>query len=199
MGKDTLKRRYEGISRTVKLTVSVRLGTLTRLEGIAHTYGISRSEAVDQALVEFVVRKERHLNRQDRISVEKAMRAAMDMRPVEEVLEDFRSRPLTDEVGSAIDGLRPSPSAPARTWTAGGRPPKRASMTSEILPQQASPKSTEIADRRRQAGLSQQQLAEHAECSISSVKLFEGGYVAPRSVVRRRIEQVLSELEEQAA
>jgi predicted transcriptional regulator len=54
-----------------------------------------------------------------------------------------------------------------------------------------------LRDRRRRAGVTQQGLADLAECSRSMVRLLEGGYQPPRSPTLRRIERVLAELEKQ--
>lgn len=49
----------------------------------------------------------------------------------------------------------------------------------------------DLRARRRRLGISQQQLAVAAECSLSMVRLLEGGYAPPRSPTRERVERVL--------
>jgi predicted transcriptional regulator len=55
-----------------------------------------------------------------------------------------------------------------------------------------------IADRRKELGLSQQELARLAGCSIAAVRLFEGGWTSDRSKVLTKIEAVLAKREEAA-
>jgi transcriptional regulator with XRE-family HTH domain len=53
----------------------------------------------------------------------------------------------------------------------------------------------QIRERRRAARLTQQQLADLAHASRSTVKLLEGGYSPPLSPTRDRILALLDELE----
>jgi transcriptional regulator with XRE-family HTH domain len=50
---------------------------------------------------------------------------------------------------------------------------------------------SEIGERRRAAGLSQQALAERAKCSISTIALFERGYTPKRSATLDRVLAIL--------
>lgn len=52
-----------------------------------------------------------------------------------------------------------------------------------------------LRERRLLLGLTRQQLAAAAECSLSSIALFEGGYSPLYSQTRDRVEQALDELE----
>jgi predicted transcriptional regulator len=58
----------------------------------------------------------------------------------------------------------------------------------------ASEAPEDLSARRRRLGLSQQQLATAAECSLSTVRLFESGYAPRRSPTRKRVERVLEAL-----
>jgi transcriptional regulator with XRE-family HTH domain len=51
--------------------------------------------------------------------------------------------------------------------------------------------SPQLGELRRAAGLSQQQLAERAKCSLSTVALFERGYTPKRSATLVRLLDVL--------
>lgn len=53
----------------------------------------------------------------------------------------------------------------------------------------------DIRTRRHRVGLSQQQLAVAAECSLSAVRLFERGYTPQPSPTRDRVVRVLDKLE----
>jgi hypothetical protein len=86
----TLRERYENGQRPVKVTVTVPLDTLIRLEGIARQRGMSRREALEDAICWWNVRQEQQLTRKHRIMVEGAMRAAADREPVGVVLERLR-------------------------------------------------------------------------------------------------------------
>jgi len=50
-----------------------------------------------------------------------------------------------------------------------------------------------LRDRRLQAGLSQQKLAQAAGCSIAMVRLLEGGFTPSRSAVLERVLAVLAD------
>jgi predicted transcriptional regulator len=52
-----------------------------------------------------------------------------------------------------------------------------------------------IRERRHAAGISQQRLAELAECSFSMVSLLDAGYEPAGGSVRDRVLDVLDELE----
>jgi transcriptional regulator with XRE-family HTH domain len=56
---------------------------------------------------------------------------------------------------------------------------------------QATGEGGQLRERRRGAGITQQQLAERAHCSIAIVRLLEGGYQPARSHVLPRILAVL--------
>lgn len=58
----------------------------------------------------------------------------------------------------------------------------------------AAAEGARLAQKRRDAGISQARLAGLAGCSRSSVVLTEGGYVPQRSEVIPRIERVLDAL-----
>jgi len=53
---------------------------------------------------------------------------------------------------------------------------------------------TAIRQQREALGLSRQQVAYHAECSLGSVQALEDGYSPRRSAVRERIEAALARL-----
>lgn len=52
-----------------------------------------------------------------------------------------------------------------------------------------------IRERRKQLGLSQQELAQRAQCSLASVSMFDRGLEPEHSPVRERVIAVLAELE----
>jgi predicted transcriptional regulator len=52
-----------------------------------------------------------------------------------------------------------------------------------------------LRERRRAAGLTQQQLAYLADCSLTHLQLLERGYTPTRSEVRKRILAALRECE----
>ncbi len=54
---------------------------------------------------------------------------------------------------------------------------------------------TDVRSRRRAAGLSQQDLAQRAHCSLSVVRLFDRGYTPEHSATLARVERVLDQLE----
>jgi transcriptional regulator with XRE-family HTH domain len=56
--------------------------------------------------------------------------------------------------------------------------------------------ANQIRDRRRAAGLTQQQLADLAHASRSTVKLLEAGYAPATSATRERVELALAALED---
>jgi transcriptional regulator with XRE-family HTH domain len=56
---------------------------------------------------------------------------------------------------------------------------------------QATPEGGRLRERRLEAGITQQQLAERARCSIALVRLFESGYQPGHSNVLPRIVAVL--------
>ena len=58
---------------------------------------------------------------------------------------------------------------------------------------QAAPR-TDVRARRLAAGVSQQDLAQRAGCSLSAVRLFESGYAPEHSATLARVERVLDEL-----
>lgn len=51
----------------------------------------------------------------------------------------------------------------------------------------------DLRQRRVQAGLSQQRVAELADCSIASIRLFEQGYSPKHSEVLERLRKVLDD------
>jgi transcriptional regulator with XRE-family HTH domain len=53
----------------------------------------------------------------------------------------------------------------------------------------------DVRARRLAAGLSQQELAQRAHCSLASLRLFDRGYRPPNSETLARVEAVLTELE----
>ena len=55
--------------------------------------------------------------------------------------------------------------------------------------------ANDLRTRRLVAGMTQQDLAIAADCSIGSVRLLETGYSPADSPTRERIERVLRELE----
>jgi transcriptional regulator with XRE-family HTH domain len=57
----------------------------------------------------------------------------------------------------------------------------------------------DVRGRRLAAGLSQQELAKRAHCSLASLRLFDRGYRPPHSETLGRVEAVLDELERKAA
>lgn len=57
----------------------------------------------------------------------------------------------------------------------------------------------DLAERRKAVGLSQQKLAQLAECSLAMVSLFERGYRPETSEVLDSIVRVIREHEQQAA
>lgn len=61
------------------------------------------------------------------------------------------------------------------------------------MPRSAPHKPKTFREARLAAGLTQQQLAELAQCSIAYVRLIESGYRPERSVARGRLLRVLSE------
>ncbi len=57
----------------------------------------------------------------------------------------------------------------------------------------ATPAPGGLREQRRAVGLSQQRLAELANCSLSAIRLFERGYQPDPSAVRERVEAILSD------
>jgi transcriptional regulator with XRE-family HTH domain len=53
----------------------------------------------------------------------------------------------------------------------------------------------DVRSRRLAAGLSQQDLAQRAHCSLSVVRLFDRGYTPEHSATLARVEHVLEQLE----
>ena len=52
-----------------------------------------------------------------------------------------------------------------------------------------------LRERREQLGLTRQQIAAAAGCSLSMVALLESGFTPARSAVRERIEKALGDAE----
>jgi hypothetical protein len=92
VGRRTLQERFDGLNRTTPVTATVPIQVLVKLEGLAAQLGLTPGQAAGEAIGQWVVRREQSLNRQARLTVEQAMREAMDKRPIEELLERFRGQ-----------------------------------------------------------------------------------------------------------
>ena len=99
MRQRTLQERYDGLNRTVPVTATVPVQMLVKLEGLASQLGLTPEQAAGEAIGQWVVRREQSLNRQARMTVEQAMREAMDKQPIEELLERFRRQMRACGVG----------------------------------------------------------------------------------------------------
>jgi predicted transcriptional regulator len=64
-------------------------------------------------------------------------------------------------------------------------------MTNTLTP------AADVRSRRRGVGLTQLELAERAQCSWSTIRLFERGYTPAHSEVFERVQAVLERLEGQ--
>jgi hypothetical protein len=104
--KDTLTRRFQALNRPAKLTITIPIQTLLRVDGIAKQQGISRREAVQEAVRDWAVARERSLNRQRRLELTKAMREAADQKPIAELLERFRAQMESVGEGESETGLQ---------------------------------------------------------------------------------------------
>jgi ribosome-binding protein aMBF1 (putative translation factor) len=181
----TLRERGEGFDRPVKITITVPVGTLIRLEGHAHDCGWSREEAFADAVAGWNVRREQSLNRQNRLLIQRALREAMDRQPVEELLERFReqmeeapAKTLEREHKDSVQVLTSSPGAPNVSAMA-------------LVPQP-------LRARREALGMTRQELAALVKCSMTALQTLEGGYNAANSGVRDRAEAVLTQAEREA-
>jgi hypothetical protein len=76
----------------VEVTFTVPAQSLGRREGVAAAIGVNREEALWEAVRDWNVRREHSTNRGDRLEVEKALRAAKDLEPIEGLLERFRAQ-----------------------------------------------------------------------------------------------------------
>ena len=171
-----LRDRAEGLNRPTKVTLSVPLGTLVKIEGIAKQFHLTRKEALEEAVREWMLRREEALTGRYRRGVEKAMRESMDKRPMGQLLDDFRAQM------EANGNFRPDPLTDGRGSSSVG-----------------SMQSLTLGERRKALGLSQQKLAEDAGCSVGTVRLYESGYRQQRSELIVKIEQALDEAERAAA
>jgi DNA-binding XRE family transcriptional regulator len=180
----SLNQRYANMNRPVKITVMLPVQTLVRLEGLARDLGLSRRQAVEQAVGDWTVRREQSSNRQDRLAIQQALKEAMDKQPVEELLERFRK-----QMGSAparvVDGPRNISPNPLTAV------PGSASLSAMV------PVPT-IRTRREALGMTRQELANLAKCSMTMLQTLENGYIAQNSGVEDRAEEVLTQAEQEA-
>jgi predicted transcriptional regulator len=105
----TLRERAANGNRPAKVTVEVPIDTLIRVEGIARQRGITRKQALEDAIGWWMVKNEEQLNRKHRLAVDKAMREAGDAVPVHVVLDRLQQGlpPLTRaEYKDSLEGLQ---------------------------------------------------------------------------------------------
>lgn len=184
MRKDTIKSRGEGLGRGVDVRATVSVTTVIRLEGLAKQQGISRSKAVEEAIRFWCMARERSLNRQRRLEVEKAMREAADQKPIAELLERFRAQ--MESVGEEPTEVEDKDLAGGLTSVA----PSASLEDMALVP---------MRKRREALGLTRQQLAALADCSLSMLQMLEGGYTPSTGQVVGRVEKALAEAEQKAA
>ena len=95
----TLDERFKAANRPVRVTLSVPAATLLRLEGLAAQLEITVQEAFEEAVGDWVVRREHSGNRQDRLALQQALRDAKDQAPVRDLLDRFRAQMEGTEEG----------------------------------------------------------------------------------------------------
>jgi DNA-binding XRE family transcriptional regulator len=170
MRHGTVNERGQALERSVEIRATVTRATIIRLEVLLPRYGLTRSQAVEEALCDWTLSRERALNREGRLELEKRMRRAMDRGPVEEMV--YRS--VRQDFVRGVD-VPPGPVVGLAAMPV-------------LVPQ--------LKARRVAVGLSQQALAEAAGCSIQVLRAYEGGIVPQRSEVLPRIERALDEAEQ---
>ena len=180
----TLNERYANLNRPVRVTVTLPLQTLIKVEGQAREIGLSRQQALGEAVGDWSVRRERSLNRHNRLLVERALEEAKDKEPVEVLLERFRRQMGATAGGEHKDWSEPLTCVP--------EVPKVHTMTS-------STQALTLRQRREALGLSRQRLASLADVSTGSLAQFEGGLIPKESKVLGLIEAALREQERLAA
>lgn len=184
MRKDTIKSRGEGLGRAVDVRATVSVTTVIRLEGLAKQQGLTRSKAVEEAIRFWCVARERSLNRQRRFEVEKAMREAADQQPIAELLQRFRAQ--MESVGEEPPEAEDKDCDQGLTSAA----PSASLGDMALVP---------IRERREALGITRQQLASLAECSMTMLQMLEGGYTPTTGLVAGRVEKALAEAEQKAA
>lgn len=179
MRKDTLGRRFAGLNRPATVSIKLPLQVLLRVEGAAKQDGISRAAALEEAVLSWSVRRERSLNRQRRLELAKALRQAADHQPIAELLERFRRQMGDAEAGEHKDR--------ARGLTGTDKSVRLVAM-----------RLVSMRERREALGLTRQQLAQLAGCSLSMLQMLEGGYKPVTGRVMGRIEKALAKAEREA-
>ena len=119
-----LQGRFEQANRPVTIRATLPLQSVLRLDGIARQMHMSRRKAIEAAVGEWTVWHERQLNRRGRLTLERALRDAMDARPAQDILADFRERVLTADRESYTTPEK----RPRTDDTAGGRTQKAGSV-----------------------------------------------------------------------
>jgi DNA-binding XRE family transcriptional regulator len=194
----TLKERSEGYDRSTEITLTVSIGSLIRLEGFAHDIGLSREEALLDAISLWSVRREQSINRSHHL----AIRKAMDKQPIAELLERFRKQ----MEGSPVGSWAPAPALYDPESPGDGCVTKSHKDAIDIAPRPArlSPMTTtteprSLRERRESLGLSRERLARLADVSMASIAQFEAGLQPKESRVLGLLEAALSEQERIAA
>jgi DNA-binding XRE family transcriptional regulator len=178
---------HSNLNEPVKITITIPLQTLIRVEGLARGLKLSRRAALQEAVGHWAVARERSLNRHHRLLVERALQEAKDRAPVEELLRRFRKQMA--EVGEASYSQH-------KDWSEAltGEPPvpKVAAMT---IPTE----SLALRQRREALGLSRESLARLANVSTASIAQFEGGLIPKESRVLTLVQRALLQEERFAA
>ena len=208
-----LKRRGERLSQPVQVRATVSYATMIRLGVLLPALGLTRSQAVGEALRDWTLKREQALNREGRLALEVAMRRAFDRAPLDEVLEAFRGGCV--EHSSTGEDIGPQcrigsrnqigPASPL-TKRPGPRTQRTSSVPSNILaasevPSEATytstamPPSATLRERREALGLSRAALSRIAGISEPAIAQFENGMRPKESRALPILEATLDEQE----
>jgi DNA-binding XRE family transcriptional regulator len=205
----TLAERQAGFDRPVQVTVLLEVGVLVQLDGYAAALGLDREQALREAVGDWVVRRQRSTNRRHRLLVEEAMRQAMDMQPVEEILGRLAGelgQPSAPTMAEKVERFRRQMEA-----TSGGQSVVSTDLCHRGLidvdgsgidrdmPTTKRAGFETLRQRREALGLSREKLARVADISSATIAKFEEGARPKESKALELLEAALAEREQVAA
>ncbi len=90
MGRSRLKRSFARTGAPVRVSVTLPFATVARLEVLSRARGVSRSEAIREAVQVRTLVWERQALRQHQVLVARVLREAEEWAPLDELLATVR-------------------------------------------------------------------------------------------------------------